>query len=262
MAMLYSFHENLELNDTESQFEAGAGSTHSPVERRTGLHLFEEKLRVPETGDLLPRPRLGLMLEKSSRHFGATLILGRAGTGKTSLAAEFARRYEKVAWYSIESSDNSWEVFSKYFAAAFKEPKLCRKETSGDETAGEIPPYVERLMGRLRKIDGNQSRLIVLDNAHYVFDSEWFTNFFTTLVYSLSDTTHFVLLSRCQPPLPLWRLRSKQVLGVIDEKMLAFNYEETDSFCERRGLSPEEIKTVYRKTFGRISKLKELTEDF
>ncbi len=266
MAMLYSFHENLEINDAETQFEVVSSQHKTQSGRKAELHLFTEKLDVPKFENQISRPRLNQMLLKSSRQFGATLILGRAGSGKTVLAAEFAKQYKKVAWYSIESADNSWEVFSKYFAKSFNEPLLdCKKladyESKAEISEAEISHFVESLLLRLSIADEKEPRLIVLDNAHYVFDSEWFTDFFNTLVYSLSPNTHFLILSRCQPPLPLWRLRSKQALGVIDEKLLAFNFDETLSFTKKFGFSEEKIKSVYKKSFGRISKLIELSEN-
>jgi ATP/maltotriose-dependent transcriptional regulator MalT len=78
--------------------------------------------------------------------------------------------------------------------------------------------------------------LIVLDDAHYLFDADWFGGFFSSLLYSLSPASHLLILSRGTPSLPLWRLRSKQVLGVVDEKLLAFDIEETQRLFEKFGL--------------------------
>lgn len=264
MTMLYSFHENLEVNDSETQFDMFP-SPEQGLARKGEVHIFAEKLRVPKFEEQILRPRLNQMLANSSRQFGATLILGRAGTGKTALAADFARQYKKVAWYSIESADSNWAVFSKYFTASFNEPHLMRESFSeedlpNDTSPAEISYFIESLFARLSVIDSEEPRLIVIDNAHYVFDAEWFTDFFQTLISALSPNMHFLILSRCKPALPLWRLRSKQALGVVDEKLLSFNFEETQDLFRRYTISPNGVKLAYRKSFGRISKLKEIVE--
>jgi len=102
--------------------------------------------------------------------------------------------------------------------------------------------------------------LIVLDDVHNIFDADWFAEFFVSLLYSLTPEMHLVLLSRTKPPQPLWRVRSKQVLGVIDEKLLAFNLDETNEFFKKCGVSQKQSAAAHKKSFGRISRLKQFIE--
>ena len=67
---------------------------------------------------------------------------------------------------------------------------------------------------------------------------------------------HLVLLSRAKPAQPLWRVRSKQVLGVIDEKLLAFNADEAKELFKNHGIDEENALKAHKKSFGRISRLK------
>jgi ATP/maltotriose-dependent transcriptional regulator MalT len=264
MTMLYSFHENLELNEADMQSEVFPSQISGQTDRRE-VHLFAEKLTVPRYNGHILRPRLNQMLQKSSRQFGSTLILGRSGTGKTALVSEFARQYQKVAWYSIESADNSWEVFARYFASSFNEP-LIKGELleesilTSEPTDLEVSYFIESLFFRLGVFDSKIPRLIVLDNAHYIFDTSWFNTFCSTLINCLTHGTYLLLISRSDPPLPIWRMRSKQVLGVINEKMMAFNLGETKKLFEDYGLPEAEAEKAYKKSFGRISRLKEFAE--
>ena len=93
MTMLYSFHENLELGEEETHFEFVPTSKRSQV-KKSEILLFAEKLKVPVFENQILRPRLNELLAKSLAQFGATLITGRSGTGKTALAADFARQYQ------------------------------------------------------------------------------------------------------------------------------------------------------------------------
>ncbi|MCA1626179.1 MAG: hypothetical protein LC778_20780 [Acidobacteria bacterium] len=251
--MNFSLHENLDFNGAENRIEF----TSAPEIHFEDIHIFAEKLQIPECEDFLERPRLIKLLEKNSEHFGATFITGRAGTGKTALVSDFAKRYEQVAWYSIGASDCDWKVFSAYLHAGFNESRLnLKKNENCNATKTEIAWFVESLFSRLSIIGKKKPLLIVLDDIHHIFDCDWFNNFFNTLIYSLTPDTHLLMLSRSEPPLPLWRLRSKQVLGVIDEKLLALTCEETKDLYHKHGLSKDKAQRFYKKSFGRIPKLK------
>jgi LuxR family transcriptional regulator, maltose regulon positive regulatory protein len=265
--MSVSFHENFDYSETNISYDdvscvVRTGSSYSPKDEE--IHLFAEKLRVPTLKNHTSRPRLTALLTKFSEQIGATLVTGRAGTGKTTLAADFAQNYERVAWYSVASADADWKVFSSCFVESFKNANLADGETTSATTAEEASPFVENLFARISK-DKNAGQtedpaLIVLDDVHYIFDAEWFADFFNSLLYSLGRETHLLLLSRSSPAFPLWRLRSKQVLGVIDEELLLFNREEAGKFLAGYNLSGRAADEIFTKSFGRIAKLKLLAE--
>jgi ATP/maltotriose-dependent transcriptional regulator MalT len=258
MTMTFSLHENIEFIETARRFEK------NPLRRKFGktkeadIHLFAEKLRVPEFKKNISRPRLNELLAKSSVQFGATLICGRAGTGKTALAADFASRYKRVAWYSVEAAESDWNIFSKYLAAGIFENKSSHKtlfREDSDSVQEKISKFLGRLFSQIEDEYNDESLLIVLDDVHHVFDAEWFNDFLHLLIHSLLPNVNLLLLSRGKPPAPLWRLRSKQVLNVVDEKLLALNVEETEQLYNNYGLNIEHAKKAHRDSFGRISKL-------
>jgi ATP/maltotriose-dependent transcriptional regulator MalT len=102
--------------------------------------------------------------------------------------------------------------------------------------------------------DGHRP-LLVLDGIQHLFDADWFSGFFNILQPSLSETADVLLLCRSKPPNPLWRLRSKQQLDVIDEKTLAFDRDETILLLKQVGHSHAEAARIHAETFGRVSKL-------
>jgi ATP/maltotriose-dependent transcriptional regulator MalT len=103
--------------------------------------------------------------------------------------------------------------------------------------------------------DKDDRPLLVLDGIHHLFDAEWFGAFFNILQPSLSETADLLLLCRSKPPYPLWRLRSKQQLDVIDEKTLAFDRDETILLLKQIGRPQAEAVRIHAETFGRVSKL-------
>ena len=96
---------------------------------------------------------------------------------------------------------------------------------------------------------------MVLDDIQHLFDADWFNDFFTLLLHSLPPDVHLLMLCRSKPPLPLWRLRSKQRLNVIDEKLLAFSPDEAERLYKIHGLPGDVAKKVHRASYGRASKL-------
>ena len=252
MTMTFSLQENFDLTGAENRFEITP-----PEIQIEDVHIFAEKLQIQKFQNLIERPRLENLLEKNTEQFGATLVTGRAGTGKTALASVFAQKYEQVAWYSVDAADCDWKVFCSHLQASFNESRLVLKNKENfTATETEIAQFLENLFSRLNIIGTRKPLLMVLDDIHHIFDCEWFTDFFNTLLYSLTPDTHLLMLSRSQPPLPLWRLRSKQVLGVVNEKLLALTRQETEELLADYGLSKEETEKFYKESFGRISKLK------
>lgn len=267
MTMTFSLHENFQFNGVETCNEVASASLNRSFQSfRNEFHLFAEKLRAPKFKNLIKRPRLQEVLTKSCAQFGATLITGRTGTGKTVLASQYAAKYKNVAWLSVDSADADWKVFSAYFSAALSGAPTCGKVekaafADSKPNPSEIANFVENLLAQFCAAAVEAPNLIVLDDAHYIFDCEWFGVFFNSLLYSLAANTHLLILSRGTPSLPLWRLRSKQVLGVVDEKLLAFDLSETKKLFKKHNLSAEFAAQSHAKTFGRISRLMNLIEN-
>lgn len=254
--------------------------SNRPAAPRDDLRIFQEKLRIPQTGRFIARPRLDELLKKSLSQYCATLVSGRAGTGKTALAADFAGKHGRSGWYTIESSDSGWNTFSAYFAACVEAAAGSKRKTEQSEATGGEPPYqrnarscsaelppvvaggsdaaiAQFLVNTFAPVSAKSRKefLIVLDDLHKIFDAEWFGPFFHLLLYSLPENCRLLLLCRSKPPAPLWRLRSKQMLNVVDEKLLAFDRDETARLFSGRGLSPEEVSKAQTESFGRPSKL-------
>jgi LuxR family maltose regulon positive regulatory protein len=263
--MTYFLDTHLDSGDTYSPL--GSPVEHrSRVHRPDGVHLLAEKLSVPRFRGLIERPRLDDLLTRSIEQFPATLISGRAGTGKTALASAFARSHGRAAWYSVESSDIEWNVFTHYFAAC-----VLRAAKSKLQPADVLPANAEpsqssmatSLISVFAEAETallHEPLLIVLDGIHHLFDAPWFGEFFGLLLSSLPENTSLLLLCRSKPPSPLWRLRSKQQLNVIDEKLLAFNLAETVELTAKLGLKRSDAERAHAETFGRVSKLIEFAD--
>lgn len=226
----------------------------------SGPELIAEKINVPSQAPRLSRSRLLELLEKSLRSCTSTVISGRAGTGKTTLALDLARSCgRQVTWYKVDAPEADLESFFHYLIASIGQAR----PGFGTEalipllrTAG--PDQVHRLAEAFvyELVEGeNKPLLVVIDDLHLVCDAEWLVPFFRRLLPLLPAEVHMVITSRTLPPAPLWRMRSKQTLSVIEEDTLAFSRQEAIELFEGYGLSSEHATIALDHTQGRAAAL-------
>ena len=266
--MNFSQHESIAPDGVFDRIDTSSYN-HEVAAKTTAerFYLFREKLQVPSVGGTLQLTRIEDILQRSTSQFPATLISGRAGTGKTALAAAFASRFEHVSWYSVESTDIEWNVFSQYFSAGLAEtiygPPVtdAAKPSYDDASQTEIARFLINRFSHAYAGPKIESSLIVLDDIHHIFDAEWFEDFFNLLIHSLPPDSRLLLLCRSRPPAPMWRLRSKQMLNVLDEKVIALTSEETETLFEKLGLPLSSATEAHRSSFGCIAKTLQFAKD-
>ena len=239
-------------------FEPSSAKMNLPS-KNDSVKLFTDKFIVPPLTSELPRPRLIEHTQKLLAQFSATTVTGRAGTGKSVLAAQFAAQCETdVCWYKVETADTDWKIFASYLLGTLNRVRPADHSINLDND--EAATQSELIAARFVEAAEEKPLLVVLDDLHSIFDAEWFTDFFNGFVPSLSPNVRLLLIARTLPPLPMWRLRSKQVLGVVEEKLLTFTLEETAKLFHKYNLEPKNARAAHQAAYGKISKLKEIAE--
>jgi ATP/maltotriose-dependent transcriptional regulator MalT len=124
------------------------------------------------------------------------------------------------------------------------------------ETAAleDIPVLAEAFVYELLEQKG-ESLLIVVDDLHLVYDAEWVVPFFRRLLPLLPAEAHMLITGRSLPPAPLWRMRSKQTLCVIEEPTLSFTELEAKRLFASYELTEAQASAALKQTRGRAATL-------
>lgn len=222
--------------------------------------IVRAKLTAPRVGRLrLRRERLLAHLH-SNLDLAATIIAADAGSGKTTLVADFvgAQPYPYV-WYQIDRMDADPAVFTSYLThgiravfPAFGQDVLACLESDSGHIAGRHEQAAEILFNEM--LDHAEGQMIlVLDDYHMLGAGSPVHSLIDRLIAGLSDLIHIILISRDMPPLHTARLKSKGVIDIIDRSELLFTMEETAAiFGEVFGLKadPAQLAEFQQRTQG------------
>src|SRR5947209_5767981 len=151
------------------------------------VQVIPEKITPPVELPRVSRERLLATLGESLEGCNSTIIHGRAGTGKTMLAADFARGCgRRAAWYKLDAPDSELPVFLSHFCAsvaAAARPDFGQKTLErlcGHISVEDVPLAVEYLVYEL--LESSEPLLVVIDDLHLVYDAEWMIPFFRRLL--------------------------------------------------------------------------------
>ncbi len=192
--------------------------------------LLATKLHVPgPRPGFVPRPRLAARLEEGLAR-GLVLVCAPAGSGKTVLLADWARRGGRpVAWLALDAGDNDPARFWRHVVAALDRvrPGLAGRvgPLLGPPSPRSFEGLVRAVINELAVDPGPDEVLLVLDDYHLVSSAQVDASV-AVLLENLPPGLHVVVSSRSDPPLPLARLRARGQLVELRAADLRFTPEE------------------------------------
>ncbi|MEP6742988.1 MAG: BTAD domain-containing putative transcriptional regulator [bacterium] len=246
-------------------------SAETSLADKSSLHgsppgfILRTKLLPPRPApQLLSRPRLTDRL-LANLGYPLTLVTANAGSGKTTLVADFLRTHERqFVWYQLDHTDADPAVFLGYLGFGIQKliPAFGNALFSYlQETTGEPAQHPERavdvfLNEVLEHVE--QQLILVLDDYHHLGVNTAVHHVMDRLLAYLPDVLHVVIVSREVPPLALGRLRTNSPLATIDRGDLLFTDEETRELFRRvfdLELTPEQLAEYRERTHGWITAL-------
>ena len=124
------------------------------------MQVIHDKVTVPRQNPSVSRPRLLRMLGEGLDSCASTVITGRAGTGKTLLAKDFARSCaRRTSWYTVEASDGELKIFFRYLVESVSRqcPGFGRKvlaNFAGSPVFDDVPALAEAFIYELQECGG------------------------------------------------------------------------------------------------------------
>ena len=248
----------------QTQSAGGAPPVSQGQTAQTSFFLRTKLLPPRPAPALLSRPRLTERLLANLAH-PVTLVTANAGSGKTTLVADFVRTHARqFVWYQLDHTDADPYVFLGYLTHGirqsipdFGEVMFSYLQQSADELARQPERAVDVLLNEvLERVE--QQLILVLDDYHHLGAETSVHAVVDRLLAYLPDVLHVIIISRDLPPLSLARLRSQASLTVIDRNELLFTDEETQELFRKvfdLELTPEQLSEYRERTHGWITAL-------
>ena len=249
----------------QKPFPKPAGSNPSVAQVARPSFFLRTKLLPPRPApELLSRPRLTDRL-LANLSYPLTLVTANAGSGKTTLVADFLRTHKRqFVWYQLDHTDADPSVFLGYLGFGIQQlvPGFGEAMFSYfHEAAGELAQHPERavdvfLNEVLDRVE--QQLILVLDDYHHLGAETGVHAVLDRLLAYLPDVLHVIIISREMPPLALGRLRTHSPLSNIDRSDLLFTDEETQELFRKvfdLELTAEQLAEYRERTHGWITAL-------
>jgi two-component SAPR family response regulator/tetratricopeptide (TPR) repeat protein len=194
-----------------------------------------------------------------------TLVTANAGSGKTTLVADFIRSHsQKFVWYQLDHTDADPFVFLGYVThgikqavAGFGEATLSYLQEAANELAQQPERAVDVLLNEVLE-HVEQQLILVLDDYHHLGTETAVHRVVDRLLAYLPDVMHVIIISRDVPPLALARMRTQSSLAIIDRAELLFTDDETQQLFRQvfdLELTPEQLAEYRERTHGWITAL-------
>ena len=215
--------------------------------------LLQTKLRLPQLRTrLVSRPRL---IDKLNAEMDGRLILvsASAGSGKTTLITEWLSRSDhRVAWFSLDETDNDPRRFLDYLLAALRQIQADVGQSVEAMLQSPQPPpndvILTALVNEIATIP--QPFILVLDDYH-VIHTPPIHGQLNFLLEHQPPNMRMVIITREDPPLPLPRLRARGQLTENRQTDLRFLPEECADFLQGTmglKLSANDVLALERRT--------------
>jgi LuxR family maltose regulon positive regulatory protein len=238
---------------------SSGGSTGELSGARPSFSLRTKLLPPRPAPELLSRPRLTERLLANLAQ-PITLVTANAGSGKTTLVADFLRTHKRqFVWYQLDHTDSDPSTFLGYLSFGLQQvvpgigpAMFSYLEGAASELAQQPERAVDVLLNQVLQ-RAEQQLILVLDDYHHLGAETPVHAFVDRLLAYLPDVLHVIIISRETPPLALARLRSHSPNSTVDRSELLFTDEETQQLFRQvfdLELTAQQLAEYRERTHG------------
>lgn len=241
---------------------SGGSSPENNVKWDENLHLTPLRTKLclpPLRSEWITRSRLVKRLDEGLGR-KLTLISAPAGFGKTTLLVDWVHTHKiPAAWFSVDKGDNDPLHFLIYVILGLQSLKAGAGRAALTMLQSPQPPPIEPILINLLN---DASRIstdlaLVLDDYHLV-DAKPIHDLMAFLLENMPEQMHLIIATRSDPPLPLSRVRSQNLLIELRAADLSFSADETANFFNQSlslQLSTRDIQLLETRTEGWVAGL-------
>lgn len=199
----------------------------------TSISIYS-KISRPQSGSIVPRPRLLEYLQQVYRKSPVVWVSSLAGSGKTKLAASYLDASALPAiWYEVDSGDSDPASFFHYLSLACTAHSLTASLPQfKPDHLFDLATFASRYFRALFSGFSGPA-LLVIDNYHAAEAESSFNLILREALCSVPDHIQVLVLSRSVPPPELARLQANQRLALLDWQQLRLTEEETGAILAR-----------------------------
>lgn len=234
----------------------------------TPSDLLSTKLALPRLRhSLVPRSSLFALLDRSVEH-AVTVLSAPAGFGKTTVTRAWIdgssthQKQFRVAWLSLDASDNDPIRFWRYVIAACQHFDDTLGQSTLERLAVSHPFSFERTLSFsfeavlttfINDLNGFMEPCVLVMEDYHTITLPQIHETVTFFLDHLPTMLHVMLLARSDPPLPLARLGAHNDILEVRTNDLRFSLAETRTFLKQTvpfPISEETITHLYERSEG------------
>ena len=183
-----------------------------------------------------------------------------AGYGKTTLVSSWLQESQiSSAWLSLDEGDNDLIRFLQNFLTALQKiVPTIQPEWLSLLQRTQPAPYDMLLSILINEIAAHGAPFVLVLDDFHVIHTQPILEMLTFLIDHAPPQLHLLLITRIDPPLPLFRLRARDQMLEIRAEQLRFTRQETTGFLnEVMGLKlpADDIVAMLTRTEGWIAGL-------
>lgn len=181
------------------------------------------------------RPSVDALLDRAAK-YRISLVIGAAGWGKTTAVASWSAG-RPTAWVPYEDHEGDAHLLLGRLVTVLQDYAVVpAREVAPTARTGDAPAAAAVCSWIARGL--RKDVMLVLDDVHGLYSHSDAMHVLANLCRHVPDQLHLVLISRCELPISLQRLRGRGLVKGIHAPDLAFDIADVEALL-RQTVGPD-----------------------